>query len=84
LIGDDQALRNYDFPYLNQPRDVSIEFAKEENTHFVASRVESFDQQAASGTMRWERYTLRQRMSFNQVTPLFERTSWAGNGESFE
>jgi alpha-D-xyloside xylohydrolase len=77
-------LRNYDFPYLNQPRDVSTEFAKEENTHFVASRVESFDRQAASGTIRWERYTLRQRMSFNQVTPLFERTSWAGNGESFE
>jgi alpha-D-xyloside xylohydrolase len=77
-------LRNYDFPYLNQPRDVSTEFAKEENAHFVASRVEDFDRRAASGTIRWERYTLRQRMSFNQVTPLFERTSWAGNGDSFE
>jgi alpha-D-xyloside xylohydrolase len=77
-------LRNYDFPYLNQPRDVSTEFAKEENAHFVASRVEDFDRGAATGTIRWERYTLRQRMSFNQVTPLFERTSWAGNGESFE
>jgi alpha-D-xyloside xylohydrolase len=77
-------LRNYDFPYLNQPRDISEEFAKEENTHFIASRAENFDATAAAGTVRWERYTLRQRMSFNQVTPLFEKTSWGRKGESFE
>jgi alpha-D-xyloside xylohydrolase len=77
-------LRNYDFPYLNQPPDVSKEFGKEENAFFIASRIGDFDPGKAMGTIEWRRHTLRQRMSFNQVTPLLEEISWQAKGTSFE
>jgi alpha-D-xyloside xylohydrolase len=77
-------MRNYDHPYLNQPSDVSEEFAREENHFFVGMSLDSFDPGSATGTIRWERYTLRQRMSFNQITPLLERASWSQKGASFE
>lgn len=76
-------MRNYDFPYLNQTPDVSADFAREENAFFVASRVGGFDADSASGTIDWERYTLRQRMSFNQVTPMLEKAVWRPKGASF-
>jgi alpha-D-xyloside xylohydrolase len=77
-------LRNYDYSYLNQPSDVSEEFARQENHFFVGMRLDEFDPESATGAIRWERYTLRQRMSFNQVTPLLEKTSWGEKGTSFE
>ena len=77
-------MRNYDSPYLNQTPDVSEEFGKEENTFFIATRMPTFDSREATGTIEWRRHTLRQRMSFNQVTPLLEETSWQAKGTSFE
>lgn len=77
-------MRNYDFPYLNQTPDVSADFAKEENAFFVASRVSQFDPESASGFIEWERYVLRQKMSFNQATPLLEKATWSPEGGSFE
>jgi alpha-D-xyloside xylohydrolase len=77
-------LRDYDYPYLNQPSDVSEEFSRQENHFFVGMRLDEFDFENATGAIRWDRYTLRQRMSFNQVTPLLEKTSWGERGASFE
>jgi alpha-D-xyloside xylohydrolase len=77
-------LRNYDFPYLNQTPDVSQEFGKQENAFFLAMRMNDFDPKEATGSIEWRRHTLRQRMSFNQVTPIFEETSWQAKGTSFE
>jgi alpha-D-xyloside xylohydrolase len=77
-------LRDYDYPYLNQPSDVSEEFSRQENHFFVGMRLDEFDPENATGAIRWDRYTLRQRMSFNQVTPLLEKTSWGEKGASFE
>jgi alpha-D-xyloside xylohydrolase len=77
-------LRDYDYPYLNQPSDVSEEFSRQENHFFIGTRLDEFDPENATGAIRWDRYTLRQRMSFNQVTPLLEKTSWGEKGASFE
>lgn len=77
-------MRDYDHPYLNQPFDISEEFSKQENHFFIGAQTATFDSEEVTGTIRWERYNLRQRMSFNQVTPLFERTSWGEKGTSFE
>lgn len=77
-------MRNYDFPYLNQTPEVSADFAKEENAFFVADRVSEFDPDSAAGTLEWVRHVLRQRMSFNQVTPLLEQATWSPKGASFE
>jgi alpha-D-xyloside xylohydrolase len=84
MKGGNRPLRDYDYPYLNQPSDVSEEFARQENHFFVAMGLDEFDPEGATGTIRWDRYTLRQRMSFNQVTPLLEKTSWGEMGSSFE
>ena len=77
-------MRDYDYPYLNQPSDVSEEFSRQENHFFIGTRLDEFDPENATGAIRWDRYTLRQRMSFNQVTPLLEKTSWGERGASFE
>ncbi len=67
-------MRDYAHRYLNQSIDVSEEFSKEENRFFLGTRVEDFDPDSASGSLRWERYDLRHRMSFNQLTPILKRT----------
>jgi alpha-D-xyloside xylohydrolase len=77
-------LRDYAHQYLNQSVDVSQEFSKEENHFFLGMRVEDFDSDSASGSLRWERYDLRHRMSFNQLTPILKRTLWSEGGFSFE
>jgi alpha-D-xyloside xylohydrolase len=77
-------LRDYDHRYLNQPVDVSQEFSRQENHFFLGARLQDFDPDSASGSLLWERHNFRQRMSFNQITPLFERARWEPAGESFE
>jgi alpha-D-xyloside xylohydrolase len=77
-------LRDYAHQYLNQSIDVSQEFSKEENRFFLGTRVEDFDPDSASGSLRWERYDLRHRMSFNQLTPILKRTVGSEGGLSFE
>jgi alpha-D-xyloside xylohydrolase len=77
-------LRDYAHQYLNQPIDVSQEFSKEENRFFLGTRIEDFDPDSASGSLRWERYDLRHRMSFNQLTPILKRTVGSVGGLSFE
>jgi hypothetical protein len=53
LEGGNRPLRDYDYPYLNQPSDVSEEFARQENHFFVAMGLDEFDPESATGTRDW-------------------------------
>jgi alpha-D-xyloside xylohydrolase len=55
----------------NQPIDTSEEFAKQENHFFIASKIEEFDRNSASGKIRWQGQALKQRVSYHQLTPQF-------------
>lgn len=70
-------MREHDFPILNQPVDVSREFAKQENTFFNGMKIINFDTDTASGIIEWKRYARKTRISFNQVMlPFEESKSW--------
>ena len=55
----------------NQPIDTSEEFAKQENHFFIASKIEEFDRNSASGKIRWQGQALKQRVSYHQLTRQF-------------
>lgn len=65
-------MRHYANVAQNQPIDVSEEFAKQENHFFIADKIETFNLHSASGTIRWRGFSLKQRVSYHQVTPQFE------------
>jgi alpha-D-xyloside xylohydrolase len=58
--------------FQNEPVDVSEEFSKQENHFFVGDRVEEFDPQSASGRIRWKSFSLKQRVSYHQITTQLE------------
>src|SRR5918912_993957 len=62
----------YEAELQNQPVDVSEEFAKQQNHFFIGSKVLEFDPSLASGTMLWKGLSLRQRVSYHQLTLQFE------------
>src|SRR4051795_7714113 len=75
--GTDQELRGssvkeYEAAFQNQPVDVSEEFAKQQNHFFVGSQVTEFDPDTASGEILWRGLSLKQRVSYHQLTLQFE------------
>jgi alpha-D-xyloside xylohydrolase len=56
----------------NQPVDVSEEWRRQENHFFIGEKVEGFDPLGASGEIRWKGLSLKQRVSYHQLTLQFE------------
>lgn len=52
---------------LNEPTDISPDFADFKNTFFVAEELASFDPETASGTIRYNRHELSTAMAFNNL-----------------
>ncbi len=65
-------MREYEAALQNQPVDVSEEFAGQQNHFFVGSRVPEFDPGTASGEILWRGLSLKQRVSYHQLTLQFE------------
>jgi alpha-D-xyloside xylohydrolase len=65
-------LGDYGAVLQNQPVDVSEEFVKQSNHFFIGERVESFDPASASGEILWKSLSLKQRVSYHQLTLQFE------------
>ena len=67
----------FDGPLENRPVDPSEEFAKQHNHFFLAQKLEPFDPSSASGRLRWEGFSLEQRVSYHQVTlPFANQKAW--------
>jgi alpha-D-xyloside xylohydrolase len=58
--------------FQNEPVDVSEEFSRQENHFFVGEKVEEFDPESASGRLSWKSFSLKQRVSYHQITSQFE------------
>src|SRR5918998_956389 len=56
----------------NQPVDVSVEFAQQDNHFFIGAKVSEFDPRTASGRILWKGLALKQRVSYHQLTLQFE------------
>lgn len=56
----------------NQPVDMSREFARQTNHYFLGERVEGFDPVSGSGEILWKSLSLKQRVSYHQLTLQFE------------
>jgi len=62
---------------LNQPLDVSEEFARLENQWFIATESVAFDPANGQGTLRWKRHSRKPRLAFDQIVlPLEETKAW--------
>jgi alpha-D-xyloside xylohydrolase len=67
----------FDGPLENRPVDPSEEFTKKHNHFFMAQKLEAFDPSSASGKIRWEGFSLEQRVSYHQVTlPFANQKAW--------
>lgn len=62
----------YEAAFQNQPVDISREFVRQENHFFVGERLESLDLRSASGKILWKSLSLKQRVSYHQLTLQFE------------
>src|SRR5919199_2509951 len=70
-------ISEYSVSLQNQPVDVSQEFVKQENHFFIGSSVERLDRGTATGKIRWKGMSLKQRVSYHQVTlPLGDYRVW--------
>src|SRR5919107_735911 len=70
-------MSEYQVAFQNQPVDVSEEFSKQESHFFLGSNVGDFDQNTATGKIRWKSMALKQRVSYHQVTlPLEDYRVW--------
>src|SRR5829696_9558233 len=58
----------YGSVFQNEPVDISEEFARQENHFFVCDGLEEFDPEAALGRIRWKSFSLKQRVSYHQLT----------------
>jgi alpha-D-xyloside xylohydrolase len=58
--------------FQNEPVDVSEEFSRQENHFFVADSLSEFDPASASGTILWKSRSLKQRVSYHQLTLQLE------------
>jgi alpha-D-xyloside xylohydrolase len=67
----------FDGPLENRPVDPSEEFNKQHNHFFTAQKLAGFDPRSASGKVRWEGFSLEQRVSYHQVTlPFADQKAW--------
>jgi alpha-D-xyloside xylohydrolase len=62
----------YEANLQNQPVDISGEFSRQANHFFVGERTESFDPASASGEILWKSHSLKQRVSYHQLTLQME------------
>ena len=62
----------YGAVFQNEPVDISEEFARQENHFFVCDGLEEFDPEAALGRIRWKSFSLKQRVSYHQLTVELE------------
>ena len=62
----------YEATFQNQPVDISGEFSRQENHFFVGDRTESFDPASASGKILWKSHSLKERVSYHQLTLQLE------------
>ena len=58
--------------FQNEPVDVSEEFSRQENHFFVGERVGRFDPASATGEILWKSRSLKQRVSYHQLTLQLE------------
>ena len=65
-------MKEYEAALQNQPVDISEEFTKQQNHFFVGSKVPGFDPKSASGKILWKGLSLKQRVSYHQLTLQFE------------
>jgi alpha-D-xyloside xylohydrolase len=69
-------VKEYEALLQNQPVDVSEQFTSQHNHYFVGSAVEGFDPNNASGSVSgeilWKGISLKQRVSYHQLTLEFE------------
>jgi hypothetical protein len=65
-------MKEYEAALQNQPVDVSEQFTKQQNHFFVGSVVRGFDPDTASGEILWKGLSLKQRVSYHQLTLEFE------------
>ncbi|WP_130859100.1 alpha-xylosidase [Gracilibacillus phocaeensis] len=66
-----------DIPFLGDAPDMSKPFSKLENTYFLPETIHEFDSQTASGSIKWNRFERKPRLSFNKYTfPLETSKSW--------
>src|SRR5438874_4992840 len=54
---------------LNQPIDVSVDFADFGNTYFFAGKLAEFDPQTGEGKLNWKRNRLSTNYAFNNMSP---------------
>lgn len=52
---------------LNEPTDISPDFADFKNTYYVAEELSSFDPKTAKGTIKYNRYEYSTAMAFNNL-----------------
>jgi alpha-D-xyloside xylohydrolase len=62
---------------LGDPVDVALEFQRQENVYFMASRVASFTPATGRGSIQWDRYVRQPGLSFNKVDANFARSQSA-------
>jgi alpha-D-xyloside xylohydrolase len=62
----------YGVVFQNEPVDVSREFTRQENHFFVGSKVSDFDPRSASGRILWKGRSMKQRVSYHQLTLQLE------------
>ena len=61
-----QIITNEGVSYLmNQPKDMSADFSDLSNTYFFADSLSDFNTQKAEGKVKWNRYRIAPRQSFN-------------------
>ena len=62
---------------LGDPVDVALEFQRQENAYFLASRVASFTPATGRGSIQWDRYVRQPGLSFNKVDANLARSQSA-------
>jgi alpha-D-xyloside xylohydrolase len=62
---------------LNQPPNMGLPFETTADTYYFPERVEHYDPDYRTGTIRWNRYLRKPRLSFNQIDfPFAESQGW--------
>ena len=69
--------QDYNVKLLNQPMDIQKEFAKYENTYYLADSIADFSGKKQNGHVCCKRYIRKNRLSFNDGRlPFEEGSSW--------
>jgi alpha-D-xyloside xylohydrolase len=79
-------MREYEIALQNQPVDVSGEFARQGSHFFIGTELSAFDPESASGEILWRGRSLKQRVSYHQLTLEFDdyRVWWDTPPEEYE